>query len=144
MIFPRDTGHRVENLKIVRGEARPVCADSGLLDIRQFAKSDERAKATKSGARTPVDIFQAYIDHIASVADAAMTLQKLHDTYSADALDVDDTDGYSFEFAALGRFYKPLLQVGIIFRQQRPIDSIPSVFRKLPVGRTPVAAQCLD
>jgi len=33
------------------------------------------------------------------VEDAAATLQKLHDTYAADALDVDDTDGYSFEFA---------------------------------------------
>ena len=32
------------------------------------------------------------------VEDAAATLQQLHDTYSADALDVDDTDGYSFEF----------------------------------------------
>ena len=33
------------------------------------------------------------------VEDAAATLQKLHDAYAADALDVDDTDGYSFEFA---------------------------------------------
>ena len=33
------------------------------------------------------------------MADAAATLQKLHDTYAKDALDVDDTDGYSFEFA---------------------------------------------
>jgi phosphomannomutase len=33
------------------------------------------------------------------VADAKATLQKLHDTYAADAIDVDDTDGYSFEFA---------------------------------------------
>ncbi len=33
------------------------------------------------------------------VADAKATLQKLHDTYAADALDVDETDGYSFEFA---------------------------------------------
>ena len=33
------------------------------------------------------------------VADAKATLQALHDRYAADALDVDDTDGYSFEFA---------------------------------------------
>ena len=33
------------------------------------------------------------------VQDAAGTLQQLHDTYAADALGVDDTDGYSFEFA---------------------------------------------
>lgn len=33
------------------------------------------------------------------VDDAAATLQKLHDTYARDALHVDDSDGYSFEFA---------------------------------------------
>ena len=33
------------------------------------------------------------------VADAKATLNKLHDAYAADALSVDDTDGYSFEFA---------------------------------------------
>lgn len=33
------------------------------------------------------------------VKDAAATLLLLHDTYAADALDVDDTDGYSFEFS---------------------------------------------
>ena len=33
------------------------------------------------------------------VADAKATLQALHDRYAAHALDVDDTDGYSFEFA---------------------------------------------
>jgi phosphomannomutase len=33
------------------------------------------------------------------VKDAAATLQTLHDAYAVDALDVDDTDGYSFEFA---------------------------------------------
>ena len=32
------------------------------------------------------------------VADAGETLQKLHDRYAADALSVDDTDGYSFEY----------------------------------------------
>ena len=33
------------------------------------------------------------------VADAEATLQRLHDTYAKDAISVDDTDGYSFEFA---------------------------------------------
>ena len=32
------------------------------------------------------------------VEDAAATLQRLHDTYAAEASSVDDTDGYSFEF----------------------------------------------
>ena len=56
-------------LKIVREEARPVSADSGLLDIRKLAESDERATAASKGARTPVDIFEAYIDHIAGYVD---------------------------------------------------------------------------
>ena len=33
------------------------------------------------------------------VDDAAATLQRLHDTFAENALDVDDLDGYSFEFA---------------------------------------------
>ena len=32
------------------------------------------------------------------VEDAAATIQKLYDSYSADAMSVDDVDGYSFEF----------------------------------------------
>ncbi len=33
------------------------------------------------------------------VEDASATLERLHDKYAADALSVDDIDGYSFEFA---------------------------------------------
>ena len=33
------------------------------------------------------------------VTDARATLQKLHDVYAADAISVDDVDGFSFEFA---------------------------------------------
>ncbi len=33
------------------------------------------------------------------VEDASATLENLHEMYAADALSVDDTDGYSFEFA---------------------------------------------
>ncbi len=33
------------------------------------------------------------------VEDASATLESLHEKYAADALSVDDTDGYSFEFA---------------------------------------------
>jgi len=32
------------------------------------------------------------------VADAEVTLQTLHERYAGEAIDVDDTDGYSFEF----------------------------------------------
>ena len=57
-------------LKIVREDARPVSADSGLADIREFAESDERATATIAGTRAPVDIFQPYIDHILGYVSA--------------------------------------------------------------------------
>jgi phosphomannomutase len=33
-----------------------------------------------------------------TVVDATETLQTLHDKFAHEALDVDDTDGYSFEF----------------------------------------------
>ncbi len=33
------------------------------------------------------------------VEDASATLERLHEKYAADALSVDETDGYSFEFA---------------------------------------------
>ena len=51
-------------LKVVREEARPVSADSGLVDIRKLAESDERRKAKKRGIRAPVNIFKPYIDHL--------------------------------------------------------------------------------
>jgi phosphomannomutase len=56
-------------LKIVREEARPVSADSGLADIRTLAESDDRVKATKRGLRASVNIFQPYIDHLLSYVD---------------------------------------------------------------------------
>ncbi|MGI9234294.1 MAG: phosphomannomutase [Woeseiaceae bacterium] len=56
-------------IKIVREEARPVSADSGLVDIRALAESDERAKAAKQALRAPVNIYQAYIDHLLSYVD---------------------------------------------------------------------------
>ena len=56
-------------LKIVREQARPVSADSGLADIRRLAESDDRATSTQEGIRAPVNIFEAYIDHIAGYVD---------------------------------------------------------------------------
>ncbi len=56
-------------LKVVREEARPVSADSGLVDIRKLAESDERAKVKKRGIRAPVNIFKPYIDHLLSYVD---------------------------------------------------------------------------
>jgi phosphomannomutase len=56
-------------LKIVREEARPVSADTGLVDIRALAERDERSIATKRGTTAEVDIFTAYIDHLLTYVD---------------------------------------------------------------------------
>jgi phosphomannomutase len=56
-------------LKIVREEARPVSADSGLLDIRALAEGDERKIAASRGMHAPVNTFQPYIDHLLSYVD---------------------------------------------------------------------------
>ena len=58
-------------LKIVRENARPVSADSGLQDIRALAESDERLKAAKRGTHAPVNIFDHYIEHLLSYVDVA-------------------------------------------------------------------------
>lgn len=56
-------------LKIVREEARPVSADSGLKDIRQLAEHDARKDDNGHGSRTHVDIFDAYIEHMLGYVD---------------------------------------------------------------------------
>jgi len=56
-------------LKIVREEARPVSADTGLIDIRQLAESDKRFIANTRGTHAPVNIFEPYIEHLLSYVD---------------------------------------------------------------------------
>ena len=58
-------------LKLVREEARPISADTGLEDIRKLAESDERSEATVPGTRTTVDIFDAYIGHLLTYIDVS-------------------------------------------------------------------------
>ena len=55
-------------LKLVREEARPISADTGLADIRKLAEADERATAS-GGKRTEVSIFDDYIEHMLSYVD---------------------------------------------------------------------------
>lgn len=57
-------------LKIVREEARPVSADSGLKDIRKFAERDERKNDNGQGSRRHVDVFDDYIQHMLGYVDA--------------------------------------------------------------------------
>ncbi len=56
-------------LKIVREEARPVSADSGLVDIRGLAERSERAMVERPGLHAPVNIFAPYIEHLLTYID---------------------------------------------------------------------------
>lgn len=55
-------------LKLVREEARPISADTGLVDIRAIAESDERTKSS-GGKRTATGIFEAYVAHMLGYVD---------------------------------------------------------------------------
>ncbi|MCH8250683.1 MAG: phosphomannomutase [Proteobacteria bacterium] len=56
-------------LKLVREEARPISADTGLQDIRALAEKDDRVIVAEAGHRSPTDIFTSYIDHVLSFVD---------------------------------------------------------------------------
>ena len=56
-------------IKIVREQARPVSADSGLMDIRTIAEGDERLMAEQSGRHAPVNVFAPYIEHLLTYID---------------------------------------------------------------------------
>ena len=51
-------------LKFVREDAKPISADSGLLDIRALAEDDRRKKDAVGGVRMDYSIFDHYIDHL--------------------------------------------------------------------------------
>ena len=51
-------------LKLVREEARPISADTGLTDIRALAERDERRVAASPGERRPVSVFDDYVEHM--------------------------------------------------------------------------------
>ncbi len=56
-------------LKLVREEARPISADTGLADIRLLAERDERFAADTAGSRRQVGIFDEYIRHMLGYVD---------------------------------------------------------------------------
>ena len=56
-------------LKIVREEARPISAETGLQDIRRLAEGDQRKRSKRRGLHAPANIFQPYIDHLLSYID---------------------------------------------------------------------------
>ena len=56
-------------LKLVREEARPISADTGLADIRKLAEGDDRKNANGHGSRQRIDIFDEYIQHLLGYVD---------------------------------------------------------------------------
>ncbi len=55
-------------LKLVREEAKPISADTGLAEIKVLAEADDRS-AAEGGKRTDVDVFAAYVDHLVTYVD---------------------------------------------------------------------------
>ncbi len=58
-------------LKLVREEAKPISADTGLQDIRKLAEGDERKSDGGQGSRQRIDIFDDYIQHMLSYIDGS-------------------------------------------------------------------------
>jgi phosphomannomutase len=57
-------------LKLVREDAKPISADTGLADIRSIAERDERLQTESPGARKQVSVFGDYIEHMLTYVDA--------------------------------------------------------------------------
>jgi phosphomannomutase len=58
-------------LKLVREDAKPISADTGLKDIRQLAEQDHRKADGGNGSRKRVNIFADYINHMMEYVDAS-------------------------------------------------------------------------
>lgn len=58
-------------MKFVRENSRPISGDSGLEDIRKLAEAGNFPTVKKPGTITPVDVKQAYIEHLLSYIDVA-------------------------------------------------------------------------
>jgi phosphomannomutase len=57
-------------MKFVREGARPISADTGLLEMRALIESGRLpGKATKPGTERPLDIRRAYLDHLLSYVE---------------------------------------------------------------------------
>jgi phosphomannomutase len=58
-------------MKLVRSEARPISADTGLEDIRALAERGEFPSPGRRGTVRTVDVLPAYIEHLLSYVDRA-------------------------------------------------------------------------
>jgi phosphomannomutase len=75
-------------------------ADSGMIPwllVAELISVSGKSLSALVGARMAMYPASGEINR--KVKDAAATLQTLFDTYAKKALEVDETDGYSFEFA---------------------------------------------
>jgi phosphomannomutase/phosphomannomutase/phosphoglucomutase len=75
-------------------------ADSGMIPwllVAELISKTGKSLSELVGARMAMYPASGEINR--KVDDAAATLQKLYDTYAADSLNVDGTDGYSFEYS---------------------------------------------
>jgi phosphomannomutase len=64
-------------MKFVREEARPISADTGLMEMRHLIESGQLPpKAARPGVERPLDIRGKYLEHLLSYVDAAK-LRKL-------------------------------------------------------------------
>lgn len=56
-------------LKLVREDAKPISADTGLKDIRKLAEGDKRKQDAVAGVRMDVSVYDDYIQHLLEYAD---------------------------------------------------------------------------
>jgi phosphomannomutase len=56
-------------MKIVRDGARPVSADSGLVDLRRLAEAGDLPRPDRVGTRKPLDTTADYIGHLLGYVD---------------------------------------------------------------------------
>jgi phosphomannomutase len=56
-------------LKLVREQAKPISADTGLFDIREIAERDKRWRAQEPGNRREVAVIDEYIAHMLTYVD---------------------------------------------------------------------------
>ena len=64
-------------LKFVRECAKPLSADSGLVEIREIAEADRFSEAANKGSITPTDLSSAYIEHLLAYIGDGAALQPL-------------------------------------------------------------------
>jgi phosphomannomutase/phosphomannomutase/phosphoglucomutase len=58
-------------MKFVREQARPISSDTGLAEIEQLALADGGAAGRGHGSREPIDLREAYLDHLLGYVDRA-------------------------------------------------------------------------